>query len=85
MQAALPAVEISMEDTDTLQEYYQPTNDISEEALTLIKAWEASFSNPINFAQRPEHDIGTDCNIPSDLSQPPQRYHRSPRKILKMN
>jgi hypothetical protein len=78
-------VEISMEDSDNLQEHYQPTNDISEEALALIKAWEASFSNPSNFAQRPEHDIGSDRNIPTDLSQPPQRYHRTPRKLLKMN
>ncbi len=79
------AIELSMEDSDTLQEHYQPTNDISEEALALIKAWEASFSNPANFDQRPEHEIGTDCNIPTDLSQPPHRYHRTTRKILKMN
>ena len=78
------AMDISMEDTDTLQDNYQPANNISEEALALIKAWEASFSKPTNFPQRLEPDnIGLDFNFPTDLSQPPQRFHRTPRKIIK--
>ncbi len=82
------AVEISMEDsdiTDILQEHYLPTNDIPEEALALIKEWEASFSNQTNFALKQEHDVGSDCNIPTDLSQPPQRCHRTPRNSKEMN
>jgi hypothetical protein len=76
-------MDISLEDTDTLQ-HNQPTNNISEEALALIKAWEASFSKPTNFPQRLEPDnIGLDFNFPTDLSQPPQRFHRTPRKIIK--
>jgi hypothetical protein len=81
MQAA---IEISMEDTDTLNVHYQPTNDISEEALALIKAWEESFSKP---GQKFESNY-LDQFTPTDLSQPPQRYRRhlfTPRKMIKTN
>ena len=81
------AFELSMEDSDTLQGHYQPTNEISEEALNLIKAWEASFSKPL-LSQNLESNC-YDSSITTDLSQPPQRYYRRkafpPKKILKVD
>ncbi len=68
----------SMEDTDTLQSHYQPANDISEEALALIKAWEESFSNPTTYLTQNVESHDLDLNLTTDLSQPPQRYRRKP-------
>ena len=83
MQAA---IEISMEDTDTLYVHYQPTNDISEKALALIKAWEEkSFSKP---GQKLESNYLDQFTPKQDLSQPPQRYRRhlsTSRKMIKTN
>jgi hypothetical protein len=81
-------VEISMEDTDTLREHYQPTNQISEEVLALIKAWEEAFVNSASDLSLDQESNGSDLYNPTDLSEPPQRYRRKstrPRKIMKID
>ena len=70
-------VEISMEHTDTLQCHYVPTNDIPEEALALIEAWEASVSKHRYLAIGLESN-GADINLSTNISEPPQRYYRKP-------
>ena len=81
------AIEISLEDTDTLQDHYQPTNDIPEEALALIKAWEESFSKTTRNSPK-QHSDDIDLFVPTDLSLPPQRYRRNPvatQRNMKLN
>ncbi len=86
MQTAIPIsmentdtlqFENSMVDTDTLQDHYQPTNDISEEVLALIKAWEESFSKITRHSPKQQSN-DLDIFIPTDLSLPPHRFRRNP-------
>jgi hypothetical protein len=80
-------VDFSMDDTDTLCEHYQPTNQVSEDVLALITAWEEAFLKSTDFSLN-QDPRGLDMYDykPTEPSEPPQRYrHKSirPKKIMK--
>ncbi len=78
-------VDISMNDTDTLCEHYQPTNQVPEEVLRLITAWEEAFSQSTDFSLNQDPRDLDLYYKPTEPSESPQRYRRKSIRPNKNN